>query len=310
MKTRDVFLCHASENKLEVLRPLVSALQQTDVTFWYDEAEIHWGDSVTAKVNEGLRLSRYVLVVFSEAFMEKSWPQRELDAALNIEASTGEVRVLPLLVGSSEQQKAILAAYPILNDKAFQRWQSDPFPIVEALRTRLGRVAATHSSENVTRRAANRSIPMPEVRRQFTQRDKDQYLRKSFESIKVYLESATKELNSHHPDVEAELEGIHRYKFVCSIYRRGEIVNRCKIWIGGPFGRDSISYVDGRHIDIDKDNSCSDWLTVEEGGADLGLQRSQMGFTFGRARDFDSILSAEGAAEYLWLRAMDPLAYA
>jgi hypothetical protein len=310
MTVRDVFLCHASEDKAKVLRPLVSALKAAGITFWYDEAEIRWGDSIVAKVNEGLQISRYVLVVLSQAFVEKHWPQRELNAVLSIEASTGEVRVLPLLVGSPEQQKAILATFPILNDKAFKRWESDPLPIIEALQRRLGESVSTHVDDSRLRKVGYSSIPMPAVRRDFTQRGKDLFLRTAFEEVTAYFQVAAEELEARYPEIEVEIEEINRQKLTCSIYRHGEIVNRCKIWIGGPLARDGISYMEGRHLDIDRDNSCNDWLTVEEVGAELGLRTSQMGFTFSRAKDFDGILTTEKAAEYLWLRMTDQLRYA
>jgi hypothetical protein len=310
MTVRDVFLCHASEDKASVLRPLVSALESAGITYWYDEAEIRWGDSIVEKVNEGLRQSRYVLVVFSKTFAEKHWPQRELNSALNIEASTGEVRVLPLLVGGSEERQAILAAYPILNDKAFQRWVSDPLPVIKALQRRLGEPASGHTEDGGVKEGEYSGIPMPAIRRRFTQRDKDRFLNRAFEELRTCFRAAARELESRHPEIEVEVHEIHKQKFTCSIYRQGEIVNRCKIWMGGPLARDGISYAEGRRLDIDRDNSCNDWLTVEEGEAELGLRRSSMGFTFSGEREFDNVLSAQKAAEYLWCRATEPLTYA
>ena len=61
---RDIFICHAGEDKDAVVRPMVEAFTQAGISCWYDEAEIQWGDSVTQKVNEGLSSSRYVVVVF------------------------------------------------------------------------------------------------------------------------------------------------------------------------------------------------------------------------------------------------------
>ena len=84
MMYRDVFLCHAREDRAPVVRPLATALEQAGISCWYDEAEIRWGDSITQKVNDGLGISRYVIVVLSTAFLEKPWPRRELHAALNI----------------------------------------------------------------------------------------------------------------------------------------------------------------------------------------------------------------------------------
>jgi hypothetical protein len=91
-RSRDVFLCHAGEDKSGVLSPLCGALDLGQITYWYDEAEINWGDSVTAQVNRSLAVSRYVVVVLSKHFVGKPWPERELNAALNIESATGEVK--------------------------------------------------------------------------------------------------------------------------------------------------------------------------------------------------------------------------
>ncbi|KAF0249495.1 MAG: GUN4-like family protein, partial [bacterium] len=73
------------------------------------------------------------IVVLSEAVLNKNWPQRELFAVLNLEASSGEVKILPLIVG----ERTILAKLPLLNDKAYLPWNNDPQPIVSALAKRL-----------------------------------------------------------------------------------------------------------------------------------------------------------------------------
>ncbi len=139
MQQRDVFICHASKDKEEVVTPMVGAFTQAGITCWYDEAEIKWGDSITRKVNEGLGVSRYVIVVLSEAFIERNWPQRELSALLNTEASTGEVKVLPVLVGSERQRSEILNKYPLLNDKRYISWDGDLGGVVDALCRRLNK---------------------------------------------------------------------------------------------------------------------------------------------------------------------------
>lgn len=72
---RDVFVCHASEDKSKVVRPLVSAFEDVGISYWLDEIEILWGDSLTGKVNEGLRISKFAIIVLSPAFTQKNWPQ-------------------------------------------------------------------------------------------------------------------------------------------------------------------------------------------------------------------------------------------
>ncbi len=135
-EVRDVFICHAGEDKAAVVEPLIGALDAARISYWHDRAEIRWGDSLTGKVNEGLRVSRYVIVVLSPAFMGKHWPERELNAALNMEAATGEVKVLPLLVG---EVNAMLKQFPLLNDKLYLIWDGKVESIIAALQSRFGR---------------------------------------------------------------------------------------------------------------------------------------------------------------------------
>ena len=68
---KDIFICHASEDKDSVVRPLYTDLERAGFDIWYDEAEIKWGDSITQKVNWGLVHSRYVIVVLSQSFVDK-----------------------------------------------------------------------------------------------------------------------------------------------------------------------------------------------------------------------------------------------
>jgi len=134
---RDVFMCHASEDKEEIVGPLASAFADFGIRVWLDRAEILWGDSLTGKVNQGLSVSDYVVVVLSKHFIEKNWPKLELDSALNIEASTGRVVVLPLLVGNKDECASILMEYPLLNHKLRIVWEGDPQPIVHELARRM-----------------------------------------------------------------------------------------------------------------------------------------------------------------------------
>jgi retron-type reverse transcriptase len=134
---RDVFICHASEDKRLVVEPLVGALEKEDFSVWFDKAEIKWGDSITGKVNEGLASSRYVIVVVSAAFMNKGWPQKELNAALAREIGSGKTYVLPLMVGSENEVAMFQSKLPLQADKLHLRWSSGPESVVEALTTLL-----------------------------------------------------------------------------------------------------------------------------------------------------------------------------
>lgn len=92
-----IFLSHNSEDK-PFVRELKSRLEAQGVKdVWLDEAEIMVGDSLTKKIEEGLKRTRYIGVVLSPKSVKSAWVERELEIAINREISTGEVVVLPLL---------------------------------------------------------------------------------------------------------------------------------------------------------------------------------------------------------------------
>ncbi len=133
IQQKDIFICHASEDKSNVVRPLYERLESEGFNIWYDEAEIKWGDSITERVNWGLIHSKYVLVVLSESFLEKKWPNREFNSVVNIESSSGVVKVLPLVVGDDLIERKIIEAYPLINDKRYLKWSNNQSQIVEEL---------------------------------------------------------------------------------------------------------------------------------------------------------------------------------
>ena len=78
MITKDVFFSHAYEDKGAFVYPLVKALDNYSVSYWLDEVEIGWGDSIVGRINEGLSNSHYVLVLMTETFLRKNWTVAEL----------------------------------------------------------------------------------------------------------------------------------------------------------------------------------------------------------------------------------------
>ena len=91
----DVFISHASEDKAEFVKPLVEALQNSGIRVWYDEIEMVWGKSLREQIDNGIKRSKYAIVVLSKHFFEKTWTRRELDGILVKEEVTG-ARPLPI----------------------------------------------------------------------------------------------------------------------------------------------------------------------------------------------------------------------
>jgi len=111
--TFDVFVSHASEDKDEFVRDFVKCLQENGLNVWYDEFTLRVGDSLRRSIDNGLRNSRYGIVVLSEAFFSKEWPQRELDGLFAREVN-GEKVILPIWHKISKNE--VLKYSPIIAD--------------------------------------------------------------------------------------------------------------------------------------------------------------------------------------------------
>lgn len=95
----DVFICHASEDKETFVRPLAEALRSENVAVWYDEFTLKLGDSIRRSLDKGLKQSRFGIVVLSNAFFEKKWPQYELDGLAEREMKGADKVILPIWHG-------------------------------------------------------------------------------------------------------------------------------------------------------------------------------------------------------------------
>jgi hypothetical protein len=110
----DVFICHASEDKDEFVRPLAEALRARHLHVWYDEFTLTVGDSLREAIDRGLVHSRFGIVVISPSFFQKRWPQRELNGLVAREVAEERRLVLPVWHGVDRDE--ILKHSPPLAD--------------------------------------------------------------------------------------------------------------------------------------------------------------------------------------------------
>ncbi|MFC4168928.1 toll/interleukin-1 receptor domain-containing protein [Teichococcus aestuarii] len=126
-RTFDVFISHASEDKYEVVRPLATALASAGLSVWYDEFELRIGDSLRRKIDRGLASSRFGVVVLSNTFFGRGWPEYELDGLVT-RAVSGDQILLP--IWHNVTKKEVIGYSPSLAD-------------------RLARSTATHTVEEI-----------------------------------------------------------------------------------------------------------------------------------------------------------------
>lgn len=91
----DVFISHASEDKIPFVDTLVEELLQRGVKVWYDRHVLTWGRSIRQNIYAGLRQSKFAIVVLSEHYIQKYWTQKEFNALFSLGSKLGDF-ILPI----------------------------------------------------------------------------------------------------------------------------------------------------------------------------------------------------------------------
>jgi len=91
----DVFLSHSAKDK-EVVRPLAERLRADGLRVWFDEWEIRPGDSIPAKIEEGLEQSRVLVLCMSANAFGSDWALLESQTLRFRDPLNKECRFIPL----------------------------------------------------------------------------------------------------------------------------------------------------------------------------------------------------------------------
>jgi len=92
----DIFISHASEDKDDFVRPLALALIGKGWKVWYDEISLTVGDSLRRSIDDGLKRSKFGVVVLSPSFFAKKWPEYELDSLITKTIGQDKKVILPI----------------------------------------------------------------------------------------------------------------------------------------------------------------------------------------------------------------------
>lgn len=112
----DVFVSHAWEDKGDFVEEFVQALLDRNIKVWYDKSNIKWGDSMRAKIDAGLRKSKFGVVVLSPNYIaeNKYWTKAELDGLFQLESVNGKT-LLPIWHNLTKKQ--VMDYSPIIASK-------------------------------------------------------------------------------------------------------------------------------------------------------------------------------------------------
>src|SRR5262245_46945145 len=114
-----VFISYSHSDR-KFVNELVDKLQKSGVGIWIDQWQIKVGDSITGKINEGIGVSDFLVVVLSKASVSSKWVKEELNAATirNIEEDK-HAFILPVLIEATEIP-------PFLRHRKYANFKDDP----------------------------------------------------------------------------------------------------------------------------------------------------------------------------------------
>ena len=130
----DIFLSHASEDKEDFVRPLAARLKENNIKAWYDEFEIQWGDSIRESIDEGLKKSKFAIIVLSKNYFKKSWTSNELNGYFTFDSVEAK-RILPIWYNVTKEDVANYS--PILADRLGVDPQEGIEGIIQKVKRRL-----------------------------------------------------------------------------------------------------------------------------------------------------------------------------
>jgi hypothetical protein len=299
----DVALSFAGEDR-HYVDPIATLLKRRQVNIFYDAFEqgAMWGKDLYQHFSKVyFERSRFFIPFLSQNYAAKKWTTHELrNAQARAFQETKQEYILPIRLDDTEIP-GILPTIGHLNYHSYT-----PEQIVDLILEKLDRLEGGLPQPN--RKAANVfKGSIPKLRKEFTQREKDLFAQQSFAFIMQYFQDGLKALEQSDSDIATEFNLVHRFKFVCSVYVKGDVGNRCKIWLGGGWSRDTdqVSFYSAKQIDINQDNSITESLSVSDDGHQLRLERGQYAYLGRGEKDYDG--TQQAAAEHLWQRLIEPL---
>ena len=93
----NVFISHRGADAAEAEK-LASEVRRRGHEVWLDTWNIHIGDSIIERINEGLSDSSYFVLCYSGSGILAPWMSREWMAALALQLNAQGIRVLPVLL--------------------------------------------------------------------------------------------------------------------------------------------------------------------------------------------------------------------
>lgn len=305
---------HLDEKYRDELEKHLAILKREKIINVWHDRRIDAGSLIDNVIDENLETADIVLLMVSANFLASYYCyEKELLRALE-NHGTGKSIVIPVIVHPCDWKHSSfggLRATPTDGQpiSKFPNIHDAYLCIVEDIRRAAEKLGAPSSAPtSFTSKGPIQPVASKprssnlRAKREFTDKERDDYLESSFEYIANYFENSLEELRSRNSQVDFRFNRIDKNSFTASIYQNGAKKSSCSIWIGGSlsFGGD-ICY---SNSDSGQGNSINDSLSVADDGYTHYLKPLALGLGSNSEKDQ---MSEQGGAEYFWSMLVDRL---
>lgn len=280
---------------------------------WYDR-RIVAGDEVDDAIFGKLETADIVLLLVSSDFISSSYCySREMMRAME-RHENGEARVIPVILRYCEWHGApfgkLMAApkdgKPVASwpdrDEALADVAKQVRKAVEAVgfRTVTARdVSKPFSGPGASTSVVDAGLAKPRssnlrLKKEFTEKDRDDFLRSTFEFVCKFFEGSVEAIGERNPTVTGTFDRIDSRRMAAVLYRGGKKIAECSVRLEGLSRSDGIAF---SHDSSGNHGSFNEMLNVQVGDQSLYLKSMGMAWS---GSERDKQLSQEGAAEFYW----------
>jgi hypothetical protein len=310
---------HADESLRDQLEKQLSLLKRQGIIETWHDRRIGAGQDFAEEIDQHVETDDIILLLVSSDFLDSDYCyDKEMKRAM-ARHEAGEAVVIPVILRACDWHGAPfgkLNATPPDGRPITQYPDRDQalLEVVRAVRAAAERLSRGRSPAKprpapVADEATSPAPVVPtgprssnlRLAKTFTERDKDRFRDETFAFMQKFFVNSLNELQARNSGIDTDFRAIDANRFTAKVYRNGQIIAQCTIFMGGRMFGDGIAY---SHSATAETNSFNEQLSVEADDQMLFLR--PMGMAFGQRRE-NTKLSAEGAAEFYWDMLIDRL---
>jgi len=305
---------HVDEDLRDQLEKQLAMLKRQGMIDTWHDRRIPAGSDFGGAISEQIELADIILLLISPDFLASDYCyDREMLRAME-RHTAGEAKVIPVILRPCDWHHAPfgkLLAIP-RDGKPVTQWSDRDEAFLEvskAIRELCRSEGRSNAVEVKSIPSRSSSRPMNQegprssnlrLKKEFTDRDKDRFKTETFDFMAKFFENSLGELEERNEGIECEFRKLDANRFTASIYKFGNSVAKCTVFMGGDrYLGEGISFI---HGETSSSSSYNESLQV--GSDDLSMFLTAFGASF---RNSDKKLSQRGASEMYWAMLIQPL---